>query len=78
MLNHPNENLEWNGQRFINEQPHDEKVPESRQMNYFSPSCNYCVKTICAPCGVVIAWMKFATADSGTNILDFLTKKISR
>jgi hypothetical protein len=74
MLNRPSENLEWNGQRLINEQPHDEEAPEPRQKNYFSPSCYYCVETICAPCGVVIAWMKFATSESETNILDFLTK----
>jgi len=32
----------------------------------------YCVETICAPCGVVIAWTKFAKAESPTNILNFL------
>ena len=30
------------------------------------------VETICAPCGVVIAWAKFAKAESPTNILNFL------
>ena len=30
-------------------------------------------ETICAPCGVVIAWTIFAKAESETNILDFLT-----
>ena len=35
--------------------------------------CFYCVETICAPCGVVVAWTKFAKAESETNILDFLT-----
>ena len=73
MLNHPNEHLEWNGQRLVNEQPHDEEEPEPRKKNYFSPSRFYCVETICAPCGVVIAWTKFATAESETNILKFLT-----
>ena len=34
--------------------------------------CFYCVETICAPCGVVIAWTKFAKAESPTNILHFL------
>ncbi|KAF8868808.1 hypothetical protein CPB84DRAFT_1818953 [Gymnopilus junonius] len=29
-------------------------------------------KTICAPCGVVIAWTKFARSESTTNILNFL------
>jgi hypothetical protein len=30
------------------------------------------VETICAPCGVVIAWTKFARSESPTNILQFL------
>ena len=30
------------------------------------------METICAPCGVVIAWAKFAKAESPTNILAFL------
>jgi len=30
------------------------------------------VETICAPCDVVIAWAKFANAESPTNILQFL------
>ncbi|KAF8904677.1 hypothetical protein CPB84DRAFT_1814337 [Gymnopilus junonius] len=40
--------------------------------NYFSPGCYYCVEMICAPCGVVIAWTKFAHSESTTNILNFL------
>ncbi|RDB26707.1 hypothetical protein Hypma_005269, partial [Hypsizygus marmoreus] len=32
----------------------------------------YCVETICALCGVVIAWTKFAKAELPTNILNFL------
>ena len=40
--------------------------------NYFTPGCFYCVETICAPCGVVIAWAKFDRAESPTNILNFL------
>ena len=36
------------------------------------PQRFYCVETICAPCGVVIAWAKFAKAESPTNILHFL------
>ena len=73
MLSHPNENNEWNGQRLINEQPHDEEAPEPQRKNYFSPSRFYCVETICAPCGVVIAWTKFAKSESETKILKFLT-----
>jgi hypothetical protein len=71
MLNRPNENLDWNGERLTNEQPHDEEAPEVPRKNYFSPSHFYCVETICAPCGVVIAWTKFAKSESPTNILNF-------
>lgn len=54
-------------------QPHDEDHPESQQRkHYFSPNRFYCVETICAPCGVVIAWTKFAKAESPTNILNWL------
>jgi len=32
------------------------------------------VETICAPCGVVIAWTKFDKSESPTNILNFLNQ----
>ncbi|KAF9492756.1 hypothetical protein BDN71DRAFT_1483711 [Pleurotus eryngii] len=32
----------------------------------------YCVETICPPCGVVIAWHKFAKAEGVAKILHFL------
>jgi uncharacterized Zn finger protein (UPF0148 family) len=68
--------LPWqpNIQRQI--QPHDEEVDDDldTRKNYFSPSRFYCVETICAPCGVVIAWTKFARSESPTNILNFLEK----
>ena len=56
------------------EQPrHDEPEAEALQVkNYFTPGRFYCVETICAPCGVVIAWAKFSNAESPTNILNFL------
>jgi hypothetical protein len=54
------------------EQPHDEPIPDREHKNYFSAPRFYCVKTICAPCGVVIAWAKFPKAESPTNILAFL------
>ena len=41
-------------------------------MHYFGPSKFYCVETICASCGVVIAWTKFDKSESPTNILKFL------
>jgi len=43
-----------------------------QRKHYFSPNRFYCVETICAPCGVVIAWTKFDKAESPTNILKFL------
>jgi hypothetical protein len=72
MLNRPNETLAWNPQLPRTVQPHDEEAPEVEKKNYFSPSRFYCVETICAPCGVVIAWTKFAKSESPTKILKFL------
>ena len=69
MLNRPNENLAWNPEVPRDVQPHDEDVPEVENKNYFSPKCYYCVEAMVAPCGVVIAWVKFAKAESPTNIL---------
>jgi hypothetical protein len=56
-------------------QQHDDEATSSQNHrdNYFVAPCFYCVETICAPCGVVIAWTKFAKAESPTNILNFLT-----
>jgi len=54
-------------------QPHDEDAPDPiARKHYFSPNHFYCVETACAPCGVVLAWTKFAKAESPTNILQFL------
>ncbi|KAM6503968.1 hypothetical protein JOM56_000911 [Amanita muscaria] len=44
----------------------------SRSKDCFIPPKMYCVETICAPCGVVVAWAKFVKAESPTNILGFL------
>lgn len=69
------ENLPWAPGNPHTIQPHDEEpaaVPQTR--NYFSTNRFYCIETICAPCGVVIAWTKFAKAESPSNILDFLDK----
>jgi hypothetical protein len=54
------------------EQPHDEPIPDRECKNYFSAPRFYCVETICAPCGVVIAWAKFPKAESPSDILAFL------
>ena len=55
-------------------QPHDQPAPQINQQvkHHFVAPRFYCVETICAPCGVVVAWTKFAKAESPTNILDFL------
>ena len=54
-------------------QPHDQPAPQRSQVkHHFVAPRFYCVETICAPCGVVLAWTKFAKAESPTNILNFL------
>jgi hypothetical protein len=56
-----------------NQQPHDEPaLAQQGRVTYFSPNQFYCVEIMCAPCGVVIAWAKFAKAESPTKILQFL------
>ncbi|KAF8994117.1 hypothetical protein BDQ17DRAFT_1401457 [Cyathus striatus] len=64
-------NLEQDAVRV--QQPHDESdtnIP--KKSHYFGASRYYCVETICAPCGAVIAWTKFVKSESTTNILKFL------
>ncbi|KAF8987389.1 hypothetical protein BDQ17DRAFT_1393537 [Cyathus striatus] len=74
MLRKPAENPPWNkNQGRCVQQPHNESdtnIP--KKSHYFSASCYYCVETICAPCGAVIAWTKFVKSESTTNILKFL------
>ena len=72
MLQRPNENLPWNSVQTRDYQPHDQDSPENRRANYFRPARFYCVETITAPCGIVIAWTKFARSESPTNIMAFL------
>jgi hypothetical protein len=48
---------------------HGEETPKD---NYFKAPQFYCVETICAPCGVVLAWTKFDKAESPTHILNWL------
>jgi len=74
MLQRPGESQPWNPQRRgPNPQHHDDNNEEPPlPPNYFNPARYYCVETICAPCGVVIAWTKFARSESTTNILHFL------
>jgi hypothetical protein len=69
------ENLPWLPAPARNTQPHDDPTPAgNRQKNYFTASRFYCVETITAACGAVIAWTKFAKAESPSNILDFLDR----
>jgi hypothetical protein len=68
------EHLPWLPEHGHQVQPHDEPAPERGQRNYFVAPRFYCVETICAPCGVVIAWAKFAKAESPTQILNFLDR----
>ncbi|KAF8879446.1 hypothetical protein BD779DRAFT_1446858, partial [Infundibulicybe gibba] len=71
MLQRPGTSMPWEtGTKNI--QPHDEDSTEYERKNYFGPGRFYCVETVCAPCGVVIAWAKFAKSESPTNILQFL------
>lgn len=49
-----------------------EEVSGTKYKNYFSAPRFSCVETICAPCGVVIAWRKFAKAEGVAKILRFL------
>ena len=73
ILQHPGENQAWqHSPHSAIQYPHDEDPENSQRKGYFSPNWFYCIETICAPCGVVIAWTKFAKAESPTNILNFL------
>ena len=78
MLNVSGENLPWHPATEANVQPHDRPAPEVQYATYFMPRRFYCVETICAPCGVVIAWAKFANSESPTNIMGFLEQSIQQ
>jgi hypothetical protein len=78
MLQRPGESYPWQSGLHRTEQPHDndnDKEIEIPQVNYFGPAKFYCIETICAPCGVIIAWTKFDKSESPTNILNFFYKK---
>ncbi|TFK31937.1 hypothetical protein BDQ12DRAFT_701384 [Crucibulum laeve] len=69
------EQMSWQISTSQNAQAHDEETPPDRPKDhYFGPSKFYCVETICAPCGVVIAWDLFDRSESATQILDFLER----
>ncbi|KAF8982442.1 hypothetical protein BDQ17DRAFT_1394061 [Cyathus striatus] len=57
----------------VNNQPHDVLAGHAQESdNYFVAPRFYCVETLCAPCGVVIAWTKFAKSEGASQIMDFL------
>jgi hypothetical protein len=73
MLRRPGENVDWLPNFQHNPLPHDGPVPPYREnKHYLSPNCFYCVETVCAPCGAVIAWTKFAKSESPNKIMNFL------
>ncbi|PPQ86498.1 hypothetical protein CVT26_008260, partial [Gymnopilus dilepis] len=75
-LQRPDEHVPWQNyaqrapRRHDNNDDDDEPPPRT---HFFGPSRYYCVETICAPCGVVIAWTKFDKSESPTNILQFIS-----
>ncbi|KAM6489956.1 hypothetical protein JOM56_002878 [Amanita muscaria] len=71
-LRRPDETWPWMPAAPHQVQAHDEEPQASRIRDCFLPPRVYCVETICAPCGVVVAWAKFHNAESPTNILEFL------
>lgn len=67
------ESLDWLPPINRQVQQHDAEPTTSNQRdNYFTAPHFYCVETICAPCGTVIAWTLFDKAESPTNILTWL------
>ncbi|TFK32840.1 hypothetical protein BDQ12DRAFT_701022 [Crucibulum laeve] len=73
MLCHPGEGTAWESNEERPHQPHDMLTQEPiESKNYFKAEQFYCVETLCAPCGVVIAWTKFDKSESPTKILSWL------
>ncbi|KAF8989467.1 hypothetical protein BDQ17DRAFT_1393288 [Cyathus striatus] len=63
--------MHWLNRR--NNQPHDVPAGYAQESgDYFVAPQFYCVETLCAPCGVVIAWTKFAKSEGASQIMDFL------
>ncbi|PPQ93968.1 hypothetical protein CVT25_014375 [Psilocybe cyanescens] len=73
MLQRPDEANPWQPGLRRTIQAHDDdgdiEIPRD---NYFGPGRWYCVETMTAPCGVVIAWTKFDKSESPTKILNWL------
>ena len=66
MLQRPRETQPWNPQH------HNSDNGDPPPSKFFSPAQYYCIETIYALCGVVIALTKFARSELTTNILQFL------
>ena len=75
-MRRPDETWPWMPENQQSAQQHDQPESSTRTVirDHFIPPRMYCVETICAPCGVVIAWAKFVKSESPTNILDFLER----
>ncbi|KAF8869479.1 hypothetical protein CPB84DRAFT_1818630 [Gymnopilus junonius] len=76
LLQRIEENLPWQqrttqpaARAHDNHEDDDDPPPRA---HFFGSSKFYCVETVCAPCGVVIAWTKFNKSESPTHILNFL------
>ncbi|KAF9039092.1 hypothetical protein BJ165DRAFT_1551557 [Panaeolus papilionaceus] len=74
-LQRPAEREAWQGELTTqNQHEHDEEQDDAdTRKHYFGSSRFYCVETLCAPCGTVIAWTLFSKAESPTQILEFLS-----
>jgi len=74
-LQRPAEREAWQGELTTqNQHQHDEEQDDAdTRKHYFGSSRFYCVETLCAPCGTVIAWTLFSKAESPTQILEFLS-----
>ena len=77
MLQRPHELQPWQNQQNLQIHPRrrhddDDEIPVPPPKHFFSPARSYCVETVVAPCGVVIAWTKFDKSESPTNILRYL------
>src|SRR6266550_4677191 len=75
----PDETQPWMPQNLQSNasQSHDQSHESSERhvsRDHFIPPRIYCVETICAPCGAVVAWAKFLKSESPTNILEFLQR----
>jgi len=75
IISRPGENQAWQRRQPRAQLQHDEEQSEAEVCrHYFSPNRFYCVETLCAPCGVVLAWTLFDKSESPTHILNWLAQ----